>query len=354
MNESVFLELLEDCVNKDDVNGTLELIKTKPHYTWSNDLNSLAINNCIKRNEILYWYKLLYWIVDYNSINVCDAIEKLEIYTPGHIYLKMFKKAVLSPIPILNLIDRLLLKVDPGHLLFGGNILADLFSSNITLTTEHWVIIEKLIIDSRSISQGTLLYLLKYKDFIYILNLFKNSNLSLTNPSIIPDILITIELCNPVLVEKFSKFLYFILQMPSNCISNNIIESLYTSPLPDFESFFENLFINCELEFIKQLDLNEYDGVIIDIFEYYIENPSRLTQNIIDIINYIINETDWVRNVDYIFISQLIDNVHLMIENYAALIIQRGCHNWLWKPICKDGSLGINCRLSIRQLNLKN
>ena len=36
----------------------------------------------------------------------------------------------------------------------------------------------------------------------------------------------------------------------------------------------------------------------------------------------------------------------------AANIIQRGCHNWLWKPICNDGTLGINCRISIKELNM--
>lgn len=32
-------------------------------------------------------------------------------------------------------------------------------------------------------------------------------------------------------------------------------------------------------------------------------------------------------------------------RNKAARIIQKGCHNWLYAPICKDGTIGINCRL---------
>jgi hypothetical protein len=30
-----------------------------------------------------------------------------------------------------------------------------------------------------------------------------------------------------------------------------------------------------------------------------------------------------------------------------ALIIQRGCHNWLYKGICKDGTLGINVKIGL-------
>lgn len=37
----------------------------------------------------------------------------------------------------------------------------------------------------------------------------------------------------------------------------------------------------------------------------------------------------------------------------SAKIIQKNCHNWLWKPVCDDGTVGINPRLSLKQLNLK-
>jgi hypothetical protein len=39
-------------------------------------------------------------------------------------------------------------------------------------------------------------------------------------------------------------------------------------------------------------------------------------------------------------------------ENNAATVIQRGCHDWLYKPLLKDGSHGINARLSLKELNL--
>lgn len=37
-------------------------------------------------------------------------------------------------------------------------------------------------------------------------------------------------------------------------------------------------------------------------------------------------------------------------ENYAALFIQKQCHNWLWSPRCKDGSPGINLRLGWKSI----
>ena len=43
-----------------------------------------------------------------------------------------------------------------------------------------------------------------------------------------------------------------------------------------------------------------------------------------------------------------------ILKNKATRIIQYACENWIWKPICKDGKMGINCRLSIKSLNLKN
>ena len=39
-------------------------------------------------------------------------------------------------------------------------------------------------------------------------------------------------------------------------------------------------------------------------------------------------------------------------RNKAAQIIQNGCHNWLWKPITKDGKLGINVRIGLRALKI--
>ena len=37
-------------------------------------------------------------------------------------------------------------------------------------------------------------------------------------------------------------------------------------------------------------------------------------------------------------------------RNKAARIIQQACHNWLWKTECRDGTMGIVLRLSLREL----
>jgi hypothetical protein len=34
-----------------------------------------------------------------------------------------------------------------------------------------------------------------------------------------------------------------------------------------------------------------------------------------------------------------------------AIIITRACHNWVWKPICNDGTLGIRLRLDLNYMN---
>lgn len=40
-----------------------------------------------------------------------------------------------------------------------------------------------------------------------------------------------------------------------------------------------------------------------------------------------------------------------LTRNNAATVIQKGCENWLWKPLCKDGTVGIVPRLALKQLN---
>ena len=37
-------------------------------------------------------------------------------------------------------------------------------------------------------------------------------------------------------------------------------------------------------------------------------------------------------------------------EDKAARIIQKGCENWLWKPLCKDGTIGIMPRIAMKKL----
>lgn len=36
-------------------------------------------------------------------------------------------------------------------------------------------------------------------------------------------------------------------------------------------------------------------------------------------------------------------------KNKSARIIQKGCEDWLWKPVCNDGNMGINVRIGFRK-----
>ena len=42
--------------------------------------------------------------------------------------------------------------------------------------------------------------------------------------------------------------------------------------------------------------------------------------------------------------------IRFRLKNKAAQIIQDGCHNWIWKPILRDGKYGIRPRLDMEAL----
>jgi hypothetical protein len=44
---------------------------------------------------------------------------------------------------------------------------------------------------------------------------------------------------------------------------------------------------------------------------------------------------------------------HYTKRKAAATKITRGCHNWVWKPMCKDGSIGIRPRLDMAALGIE-
>ena len=43
---------------------------------------------------------------------------------------------------------------------------------------------------------------------------------------------------------------------------------------------------------------------------------------------------------------------HFTRRKYAAMVICRASFNWVWKPVCKDGSIGIRPRLDMLALDL--
>lgn len=44
---------------------------------------------------------------------------------------------------------------------------------------------------------------------------------------------------------------------------------------------------------------------------------------------------------------------HYTRRKVAARKIIEGCHAWVWKPVCKDGTIGIRPRLDTRELGLE-
>lgn len=43
---------------------------------------------------------------------------------------------------------------------------------------------------------------------------------------------------------------------------------------------------------------------------------------------------------------------HYTRRKVAARKIVEGCHNWVWKPMCKDGTIGIRPRLDLEELGI--
>jgi hypothetical protein len=100
----------------------------------------------------------------------------------------------------------------------------------------------------------------------------------------------------------------------------------------------------CGLSSNKNLSLNTIKYYIDELdFNGLSKNPNITTK----FINAHID-----RNWSWVFLSCL-DFENEEIFN-SAKIIQAALHNWLWKPICKDGTYGINLRLGLRYLRKLN
>jgi ankyrin repeat protein len=56
-----------------------------------------------------------------------------------------------------------------------------------------------------------------------------------------------------------------------------------------------------------------------------------------------------IKQEEYPRLFQIIKDRIKLINN-SATIIQNGCHNWLWKPKCDDGTVGIQCRLMVKDI----
>ena len=105
-----------------------------------------------------------------------------------------------------------------------------------------------------------------------------------------------------------------------NCGYNGITR---IENLPDSLQQFR--YYNNPIEFVDNLGINEYKSV----FDYF-------------------------RVKDYTNIkkcSRTITN-YKKRQKEAATVITQGCHNWIWKPLCNDGTIGIRPRLDTRDLGI--
>lgn len=48
--------------------------------------------------------------------------------------------------------------------------------------------------------------------------------------------------------------------------------------------------------------------------------------------------------------KKIIDFVTDRLHDQCARVIQKGCENWLWKPVCKDGKIGIHPRILLNHV----
>lgn len=90
----------------------------------------------------------------------------------------------------------------------------------------------------------------------------------------------------------------------------------------------------------RNLSLNTI-GYYIDKMDFTgLSSNQNITSEFID--KYIDKNWNWSLLSSLTFEDEEINN--------CARIIQKGLHNWLWKPICKDGTLGINIRFGLKYL----
>jgi hypothetical protein len=61
---------------------------------------------------------------------------------------------------------------------------------------------------------------------------------------------------------------------------------------------------------------------------------------------FLINKDEYATKIQRVYLK------HFTRRKYAAMIISRGCHNWVWKPECKDGTKGIRPRLDMEYLGI--
>jgi ankyrin repeat protein len=67
----------------------------------------------------------------------------------------------------------------------------------------------------------------------------------------------------------------------------------------------------------------------------------------LEVVKYLMNfyTIPQLKDLDITLVNQV-----LKTWNYAAKVIQRGCHNWLYSPMCRDNTIGIVPRLEWQKI----
>jgi Leucine-rich repeat (LRR) protein len=138
-----------------------------------------------------------------------------------------------------------------------------------------------------------------------------------------------------------------------DCSNNNItkLDNLYTN-LKE---------LDCSFNKITKIENLPESLLELDIIYNRIKVIENLPQNLIyfefdgNPISHVDNiPIEWFNGhfsfAWYNFIKKFQRRFRLrFLRNKSARIIQNGCHNWLWKPVCADGSTGIVPRLLIEK-----
>lgn len=124
------------------------------------------------------------------------------------------------------------------------------------------------------------------------------------------------------------------------------------------------IYLNLSHNYISKIEnlpntlnyLNIYNNKSITVIEN-LPNNLKLFQYNIDKIKFIDNiPINWfggkfiLKNYNIIKRIQRKIKNRLILKNKSARIIQNGCENWLWKPICNDGKMSINMLLLLQKV----
>ncbi len=147
-------------------------------------------------------------------------------------------------------------------------------------------------------------------------------------------------------IDLLNKFMYMTMSLSGYKYIDDLVKNIkdYVKKQAIIDNklhVFENICNKYDL----LIENNNFDfGVIIDCTRIIDTEYPQLHNHITDFIE--LHTQYYARTL----ICQRQVKKWLRRRNRAARIIQKGCHNWLYKGQTKDSKMGIICRLSIKEL----